>query len=347
MRPEFSAYLDLLRVGAALLVFLGHLSWRKLSGGALWPLQPYGHAAVIVFFVLSGFVIQHVVREREPDFRAYLVARFARLYSVVLPALLLTLVLDVAGNAIRPDLYVAARQDDRLWRLVINGVFLSQSWGWNLTLLSNEPYWSIPYEFWYYLIFGGAVFLRDVRRNLWVAACLLSAGPAIVIDLPIWLMGVMACRAVAHRPLGRATARALFVLTALALLGGVFAQECGLIVRQHAAWLPRDFAWIDFAQGALVAIHLYAAAFLDMPLHRLARPVAWAAGFSFALYLFHMPLLHFGAALLPADWPVPLRGSVLAGMTLLLVWTLGHVSERRKSAYAREIERLWAMRLRK
>jgi hypothetical protein len=43
----------------ALVVFMGHLSWKRISGGFLWQFQPLGHDAVMVFFVLSGFVIQY------------------------------------------------------------------------------------------------------------------------------------------------------------------------------------------------------------------------------------------------------------------------------------------------
>ena len=67
MRPGFSLTLDLIRIAAAMVVFLGHLAFPRISGELLAPLRyaPYGHHAVVVFFVLSGLVMAYVVSERE------------------------------------------------------------------------------------------------------------------------------------------------------------------------------------------------------------------------------------------------------------------------------------------
>ena len=65
MRRELSVYLDVLRLSAALTVFVSHLSWIQISGGFLWQLQFLGHDAVMVFFVLSGFVIQYAADTKE------------------------------------------------------------------------------------------------------------------------------------------------------------------------------------------------------------------------------------------------------------------------------------------
>jgi len=73
-----SVYLDLARTFAALAVLLDHaiplfdLPW----------IADYGHQAVIVFFVLSGYVIANIAETREATPRAFLVARFSRLWSV-------------------------------------------------------------------------------------------------------------------------------------------------------------------------------------------------------------------------------------------------------------------------
>ena len=86
LRRDLSIYLDLLRIAAAAAVFVSHLARHQLTDGWLWRIQPLGHSAVIVFFVLSGFVIQHVASTRDTHVRTFAVNRLARLYSVVLPA---------------------------------------------------------------------------------------------------------------------------------------------------------------------------------------------------------------------------------------------------------------------
>jgi len=340
MRRELSIYLDLLRVAAALLVFLGHLSWAKLSGGALWPLQRLGHDGVIVFFVLSGFVIQYVTMHKETGLHDYAVARLARLYSVVLPALLLTLLCDQIGQNIRPDIYISEDQTMPGLRLLAGGLFLSQSWGWNLTMLSNVAFWSLPYEFWYYQIFGAALFLRGRQRIFWVTLGCIMAGPAILLYFPIWLFGAAAFFASTRTQPGRASATLLFVISSLALLGLLVLEALRLIPRvEEAAFLPPSFSPVDYVTGALVAVNLYAAAFVPLPLGRLGKPIAYLAGFTFALYLFHMPLLHLAATVVPSDWPVSLRGLAAGSFSLLAVFLLGLISERKKAYFARLVAR--------
>jgi peptidoglycan/LPS O-acetylase OafA/YrhL len=59
-----SVYLDMLRVVAALLVVLCHLGQAPIGGFDMFSgFVNWGHEAVIIFFVLSGFVI-HQPRAR-------------------------------------------------------------------------------------------------------------------------------------------------------------------------------------------------------------------------------------------------------------------------------------------
>ena len=60
-----SLYLDCLRFAAAMVVFLSHAASQKISGGIFWQLKEYDQTAVMIFFVMSGFVIAFVTKERE------------------------------------------------------------------------------------------------------------------------------------------------------------------------------------------------------------------------------------------------------------------------------------------
>ena len=62
------------------------------------PFSGYGHTAVIVFFVLSGYVIAYVSEVKENNVKAYWASRLSRLYSLAIPAVLLTPMLDVLGS---------------------------------------------------------------------------------------------------------------------------------------------------------------------------------------------------------------------------------------------------------
>ena len=105
-RPT-SLYLDLVRFTAAIAVFISHTSAQRVTAGFLWQAEPSGDEAVDVFFVLSGFVIAYVTSRGEADPSSFALARLARVYSVALPALATTVVLDGVGRWLRPDLYPA------------------------------------------------------------------------------------------------------------------------------------------------------------------------------------------------------------------------------------------------
>jgi hypothetical protein len=81
--PRESIYLDFVRALAAFFVVLDHAPTLF----DLPNLPRWGHQAVMVFFVLSGYVICNVADTRETDVCSFLVARLARLWSVLLPAM--------------------------------------------------------------------------------------------------------------------------------------------------------------------------------------------------------------------------------------------------------------------
>src|SRR5258708_5629666 len=95
----FSTYLDLLRASAALAVFIVHLGYAEFTGGIVTRQDQIGRAAVIVFFVLSGYVVAYVARERERTLSVFAVSRLARVYSVALGALALTVAVDLVTLA--------------------------------------------------------------------------------------------------------------------------------------------------------------------------------------------------------------------------------------------------------
>ncbi|UUZ51421.1 acyltransferase family protein [Massilia sp. B-10] len=89
MDKPFSLYLDLVRFVAAVLVVLSHYTSHGMFGpAARAAYHNLGRESVIVFFVLSGFVIAWTTAEKALTLRQFAVARGARIYSVALPVLL-------------------------------------------------------------------------------------------------------------------------------------------------------------------------------------------------------------------------------------------------------------------
>ena len=190
MTNALSFYLDALRFGAALAVFVSHYSTERISGGLFWQFDG-GRTAVLVFFVLSGFVIAWVSDTRERTLEEYGLSRVARLYSVIIPAFVLTAALDSIGKAIDPILYGPEWGHSMAHPVVgyaLSAVFLGESWTTRVLPGFNVPYWSLNYEAWYYLLFPVAVFPHGRLRTAALIGAVLLAEPRILCLLPVCLM---------------------------------------------------------------------------------------------------------------------------------------------------------------
>ena len=151
--------------------------------------------AVAVFFVLSGFMMRLITETREMKPRDYWVDRLSRMYSVVLPALLFTIVVNVIGRLYHPGHLppeVFAGASPLVLASFANLTFTSQWLGLNIDTPVNPVFWTLSYECSYYLLFGLIIFGRG-RRNLIVFAlfCLLMGLPIIFL-FPVWLSGCVA-----------------------------------------------------------------------------------------------------------------------------------------------------------
>jgi peptidoglycan/LPS O-acetylase OafA/YrhL len=298
MPASLSLYLDLVRFLAAVSVVLFHL-WPQLFPG--FPLPWPGHAAVIVFFVLSGYMIAHAAHQPGATARSYLQHRPARIQSEALPALLLSLAITpLAGttplHSSGPMTFDAAA----FWtRMAASLLFIGQSWNLALTPPYNPPYWSLCYEVWYYVMYGAWMFAPGRWRLPMVLLAALCAGPKILLLSPVWLLGVLAWRW-RGRLAGRGAVILFYVSMAAALLLFWFDIGEALRTRMAAQWpdvVPRlnesaMFAG-DYLLGIAVAVNFLAATAMGKqmrPLFCLETPIRLAASYTLSIYLYHMPL---------------------------------------------------------
>ena len=138
MNKGFSVYLDLVRFIAACLVYIYHSNQRLLVEEIL-PASNFGHSSVIVFFVLSGFVITYVTDTKENTWTSYWASRLSRVYSVAMPAIVLTLVLDTFGRNLFPALYASYPYDQSLARLRGSFLFANEVWFISITSFPIFP----------------------------------------------------------------------------------------------------------------------------------------------------------------------------------------------------------------
>ncbi len=371
-----SVLLDVLRFAAAIVVALSHMPLHFVQAGPIIS-ERAGNTAVCVFFVLSGFVIRYVTVSRVTTAEGYWIDRASRIYSVVVPALLLTVILEYSAFSYAPDVY---RSVTPLypWNLVPKELaeawtFTVGWWGAGILPVSNGPYWSLPFEVMYYVLYGLLLFTRRARWFL-VPLLMLACGPSIALLFPTWLFGVVlydvyvrlhpkrngltiAASALAayvgllwllRTPLARAL-QATTVLkrrTAVTDLVNHYSLGRAIYHGDSVLWLDR-LSPTYFLSGSLLAVGLLVLLlFLDhytRPVSRgLARAVRLVADSTFTLYLFHVPFFIFVDAIAGGplkDWR---GGTAMLLAAIVISMGLAMLSDRLKDAMRGGLKRGFA-----
>ncbi len=326
--PHTIPSLNFARWSMAALVVIGHardLIFRdapqvmglSLPWKAFYFATGFGHAAVVVFFVLSGFFVGGKLVETEgvgaDAIRHYLIDRFSRIYIVLIPAVALTALLDATGATLSP-IYGATGWSTSLPGPVAAALNLENFLAslFNVTMYvgaplgSDGPLWSLAFEWVIYLMFpwllrdGRALASWRLHRGIALRSgffiLLIALSPALGIWLVIWLAGVVARHWVTRADRAGGRSRPAVV----AALGAAF---LGLMAAERVHLLP------DWSGDLLLGL---AAAGLCAQI----GVVAWRgaagfhgfmAGFSFSLYVVHFPVVLFTVALLQAAGRLPAR----------------------------------------
>ena len=331
MPSNFSAYLDVVRFLAAMVVFLGHASGIPWTAGFLWQFGHYGDTCVVIFFVLSGFVIGYVSDEKERTAEAYLTSRIARLWSVVIPALALTFVVDWFGVRTAPELYLGQpwfAGDHQVLRYLASFLMLHEVWRLNLVPGINGAFWSLSYEAFYYLMFGIIFYGRQTQKWLAIGLLLLLSGPVIAALFPVWGMGFLAYRLCKARTFPRS----LCLLLALAGLALLAASPFLRSLPPFSFQIMGEEIlgrYIDAVAFFMHMVGMYGLA-VRMPRlpDRLKTAIATVAATTFPLYLLHRPLIQFFSYAGPDDASSWQRRILLIAGTLLVVWLATPVIEK-------------------
>jgi peptidoglycan/LPS O-acetylase OafA/YrhL len=307
--------LDMLRGAAALLVLSGHLrsflfenydflSHKNLTTIIFYFFTGLGHQAVIVFFALSGYLVggralEDILTQRF-SWPQYLLRRLTRLWIVIIPALLLTLLLDDIGSGQTAGL----GYDGRYYDIYTSGPPASDGIDHSLltflgniaflqtialpTYGSNGPMWSLANEFWYYITFPLAVWVFLSRSAPLVRISALCMLALIVAALPItvlsggvtWVAGAISAWCVRRQTITKLVTHPLTRVAAMILIVAT------LVLTKARLNLVGDLGL-----GFVVAATLPIFATLPSP-GRLYSVLARAlSALSYTLYLTHFPFL--------------------------------------------------------
>ncbi|HKR24231.1 MAG TPA: acyltransferase, partial [Allosphingosinicella sp.] len=327
-----------------------------LTGGFLWQLRMGASAAVMIFFVLSGYVIDATTSPRTTP-AEYAAARLSRLYSVIVPALLLTFAFDHLGMTFGPDLYFVIGRDATFLKDITEN--LPTRYATNLLMVhewwtvkaepnwpgSNLPFWSMSYEATYYLAFGIILFLRGWTRIGLLLLLALVSGPCILMLWPIWMAGVGLWRL---RPyLSRHVALpAILAGLAIAVAFVLKKPQIDALDATVPGYLG-DRLFADYVVGAATVLVVLGLSLIsdrfDAIARPIARPVRLVADHTFELYLLHVPVAFCVAAISPFPMGDPMRAVLVYGAVLIVVVAAARISTPLKIASRRRL-RAWFQR---
>lgn len=329
-----------------------------MTGGFLWQLGKFGSDAVMAFFVLSGFVIAFCAEHKHKSFTEYMVARFARLWSVALPAIAITFVLDTTAGIINPSAELSSWNTEFTFQSIFaSALFVNQIWFLELVPGTNAPFWSIGYEFIYYVLFALAYYMRGAKRIILLALGIVVAGPKILLLFPIWLLGALAYKATKLKIMP-AIGWGTWVFSLLAIMIYYYFDARGFLkslvpagkILDNGVFSNSDilakylFAIIIFIN--IISFNIISSTFANL-LNKNKHYIKSAAKYSFSLYLYHFPILMFFKVIhmdsIGQWWQIAIMYiGTLGGVYILAIYT-----EPRKDDIAKFLNNLvntWTLR---
>lgn len=332
--------LDALRGIAALSVFFFHaFQSGEQSKLLIWilgtPLAALfnGRAAVWLFFVLSGFVLnlKYVGMENYPKFWKldFIVRRLFRIYPALLVSLLLALIFKTfvfhpaQAYAIYPEGFA------KEWKVPVSGLGLVKLatvvWpGVKLDL--NPPVWSLLVEMRISLIFPLIIIMVNRFPRKWANIMLLIVaytagfllpGNSMTRYLPQFILGAVCARNVKEISAwlrGRGTAvRAMWLLAAFGLYGA--ASDRGNI---YSLGLHSQFVFEQLVALGAAGFILFCAALASGTGFLCSKPMRFIGATSYSFYLTHIVFLY---AL--SFWIIKVTGSLAVAWLLVLAVTYG------------------------
>lgn len=298
-------WLDMIRFLAAFCVLLCHgrgyflpeygalpVENRSIITFIFYSFTRLGHEAVIIFFVLSGYLvggrgIQRIIN-KQFNWQNYAVDRLVRIFLPLLGAVVFVCVAAfIQGTG--PDWELALMN-----LLSLQGIFSSPI---------VDPFWSLSYEVWFYIILGcvgGFALIKNISIQIILMVlltfCVYVFTKLSTIYLFIWLIGAMGY----FIPWTRLRYRHLFAILILfisALLVSQLSSNSRAFtdIPRISQTVGRLYLALTCSLLVSVIVHFPAESYLAKEINLWGSRLAV---FSYTLYLTHVTtfhlMLHFG-----------------------------------------------------
>jgi peptidoglycan/LPS O-acetylase OafA/YrhL len=249
-----------------------------------------GLEAVVVFFVMSGFLVGGKTIERilngTFNISLYTLDRLTRVYIPLVPALVLAgIVATKQGSPLKLSEFMGNIAG-------MQGVFCKDFAG-------NLPLWSLAYEIWFYLL-AGFVAIVITRPDKYVSVGLIASGIALAIFtilnpafLFCWAIGALSYFLLSVE-LGKGILVFGLILSTLGLGLSQFISDSKSLAPNDflSNFLSRDQALLILGLGLAMLLPIFAKTRPQSPsLLRFEAMGSRLASFSYTLYLTHYPLL--------------------------------------------------------
>lgn len=255
----------------------------------------FTHLAVVMFFLISGWLVGGGLLNKldAPDaLKLYAIDRLTRLWTVLLPTLLLIVAFGILSGTLEPR-----SADFSQARPYSVTSFAGNLLGLQTVIVppfgDNVALWSLANGTWYYVMFPLMVMTMTPKYR-WpatgaLALCCALLPLELVLYFCIWLLGAAFSRVRVH----------CGVLMRALLLGVTLA----LCLHLRMTTQDNDLTIASFPQDVLISIIFLL--FLSSTAFKPARPLGWLASlrrwatllsnFSFTLYVVHVPAIGMAA----------------------------------------------------
>ncbi len=297
--------LDGIRGATAIYVVLHH--WAGSSSTIpVWlhkGLLSFGQEAVIIFFLLSGFVIGWSSLGRsQQTFYQYFIRRFRRIYFPFLVSLLLVFAITVSNQGWSTVIEKPGLLTTLLGNLLmLQELTVLKPGVWVDPFLGNLSIWTLTYEWWFYFLFFPAYKYLIHRPWRVVFITLFSLTNFLIYTqfpnvvslvfsyFALWWSGVEVALIVYRKRLSWSS-----LSPSLASVAAMVAVTAGPVLSSDQIRLGY-YPFLTFRHCVAVAVFLVLAklwhdkrpGFMDFVL----KPFKIFAPISYAIYLFHYPIL--------------------------------------------------------
>jgi peptidoglycan/LPS O-acetylase OafA/YrhL len=335
---ERLTFLDVARGAAALLVVLEHGLYLSMPGylEAARAFVVIGEAGILVFFLISGFVIPMTL-ENGGSVAGFWLRRAFRLFPVYWFSIGLAFATAWLGG---PNRIVVGLSDTKTWlaNLTLLQGFLNQPHVWGV-------FWTLQYELVIYAVFSllfACGWLNRVGGRVSLALiagfALLGVGRVLFLGQSAGIglrMAVVACPLFGWLARRYTTGR-LRRGTFYGLVTGLFAAVVLTWAVSHARF-PSDTTPLQLGRFAC----LWGPAFvvflglLEARHRRMPRAACWLGERSYPIYLLHP----FVIVMIPKGWPAWAFVPCLVASTLLLAALVHRLVEVPGIAWGRRLEK--------